>query len=56
VRIELALLPIGIAAFAFCLGKTLKKFPAGNGAVVWGAILSSLGILAVILLLLLQQQ
>lgn len=55
VRIELALLPFAIAAVALCAGKTLKKFPAGNAAIAWGAALSALMLLAIILLLQLLQ-
>lgn len=54
--VAILLLPLALAAFAFCLLKTLKKFPTGAAAVAWVIGLSLLSLLAIILFLVLRQE
>ena len=54
--LAMLLLPLALAAFAFCAIKALKKFPAGAGTLAWVIGLSALSLLAIILLLLLRQE
>jgi len=54
-RIELLLLPLALLAFLACARKALKKFPAGNAAIIVGGAVSTLALAAVMLLVLLRQ-
>ena len=49
------LLPLALAAFAYCALKTLKKLPVGPAAVGWVVGLSTLSLFAITLFLWLRQ-
>lgn len=53
--VAIILLPLALAAFAFCALKTLKKLPTGAAAVAWVLGISLLGLLTIVLLLILRQ-
>ena len=51
-RLELVLLPFAAAALTFCARKTLGKFSAGEGPIVWGLGVVALGLFVTVIMLL----